>query len=244
MILDVVDLKQFYESRLGLIVTRSLRARIRELWSETSGQRVVGYGYATPFLRPLMEGAERTVALMPAPLGVHRWPAGERGLVALADDLDLPLADAGVDRLLVAHALEVTEHLRPLLREFWRVLAPEGRLLIVVPNRTGIWARLERTPFGHGRPFTPPQLNRLLRDALFSPTRTVPALYFPPSRSGVMLRVAGTIEGVGTSLGWWAFAGAVLIEATKQVYAPTGFGVVRRRQRFPQPALPTASGRA
>ncbi|MBM3502556.1 MAG: class I SAM-dependent methyltransferase [Alphaproteobacteria bacterium] len=231
MQLDVVDLRQFYESRLGLIVTRLLRGRIREIWPDAAACRVAGCGYAVPYLRPLIEGAERTVAFMPAAQGVHRWPPGEAGLVALVDETDLPVADASIDRLLVAHALENSEELRPMLREFWRVLAPEGRLLVLVPNRAGLWARFERTPFGHGHPYSPPQLNRLLRESLFSPIRTLPALYFPPSRSAVWLRAAPAIERLGARLGWWAFAGALLIEVGKQVYSPTGLIKVSARER-------------
>jgi hypothetical protein len=130
-----------------------------------------------------------------------------------------------------------------MLREFWRVLSPEGRLLIVVPNRAGLWARFERTPFGHGRPNSPPQLNRLLRDALFSPGRTLPTLYFPPFRSNLLLKAAGTIEQVGEGLGWWAFAGALIVEATKQVYAPTGLLKASRAARRPALTAPTTARR-
>ncbi len=29
-----------------------------------------------------------------------------------------------------------------------RVLAPEGKAIVIAPNRTGVWARTEGTPFG------------------------------------------------------------------------------------------------
>ncbi len=224
MHLDIVDLKQFYDSRLGLIATRVLRRRVRELWPSVAGLRVAGIGYATPLLRPMLDEAERVLAFMPAGQGVHRWPADAPSRVALADEAELPLGDSSVDRVVLAHTLENTEHLRPMLREVWRVLAPEGRILIVAPNRRGIWARLERTPFGHGRPFSPPQLNRLLRDTMFSPGATKAALYFPPSQRGLMLRAAGPLERFGESIGATAVAGAMLVEGGKQVYAATPSG--------------------
>ena len=92
----------------------------------------------------------------------------------------LPLADASVDRLLGVHCLEASERVGPLLREMWRVLTPEGRLLLIVPNRRGIWARLDTTPFGHGRPYSRGQLERLLTDALFTPLEWTSALFMPP----------------------------------------------------------------
>ncbi len=49
------------------------------------------------------------------------------------------------------------------------MLAPGGRLVIVVPNRRGVWARFEHTPFGTGRPFSRGQLTELLRETNFTP---------------------------------------------------------------------------
>ena len=215
---DVVDLGAFYASRPGLVAQRMIRRQIRALWPDTRGQSVLGLGFATPYLRPFRDEAERVIAIMPAAQGVIPWPRDEPGLVALADEAELPLAEGSIDRALLVHAVECSDQSRAMLREIWRVLAGGGRLLVVAPNRRGIWARLERTPFGHGHPFSPAQLSRLLRDSLFSPLRSASALYVPPSASRAMLRFAGAWEGFG---GRWGlpFAGVLLVEASKQVYA-------------------------
>jgi SAM-dependent methyltransferase len=215
---DVIDLGAFYASRTGLVAQRMIRRQIRALWPDTRGQSVLGLGYATPYLRPFREEAERVIAIMPAAQGVTPWPRDEAGLVALADEATLPLAEGSIDRVLLVHAVECTEQQRAMLREIWRVLADGGRVIVVTPNRRGIWARLERTPFGHGYPFSPAQLSRLLRDNLFSPLRTSSALYVPPSESRAILRFAGAWEGFGERWGL-PFAGVLLIEASKQVYA-------------------------
>ena len=110
MHLDVVDLKQFYDSRLGRIATRVLRRRLRTLWPSVAGMRVVGLGYATPLLLPMLDEAERVIAFMPAGQGVHRWPNNERSRVALTDEIELPLGDSCVDRMVLVHTLENTEH--------------------------------------------------------------------------------------------------------------------------------------
>ena len=145
--------------------------------------------------------------------------------------MELPLPDASVDRVLLVHGLENTEQVGPLFREIWRVLASGGRLLVVVPNRRGIWARMERTPFGQGHPYSPGQLSRLLRDNLFLPGERISALYVPPLRSHMLLRTAGAWENLGHRLGN-TFAGVLLMEADKQIYAvPTM--KMRRRQRRP-----------
>ncbi len=241
---DVIDLGQFYSSPLGQVARRMIRRRIREIWPDSGGLRVLGLGFATPYLRPFRDRAERVIAIMPAAQGVLPWPPDEPRLVALADETELPLPDNSIDLLLLVHGLESGEHVRALLREAWRVLVSSGRLLAVVPNRRGIWARLDHTPFGHGQPYTPPQLNRLLRETMFAPARTAGALYMPPSRRRFFLRTAGAWERVGARL-WQRFPGVVMVEAGKQMYAVTPVRERRRRGRraiiVPQAAAPVTS---
>lgn len=84
-----------------------------------------------------------------------------------------------------------------MLREAWRVLAGGGRLIIVVPNRRGLWARRDMTPFGYGHPYSAGQLSRLLRDCLFTPAQTTHALFVPPFRWRVLHRSALAWERAG-----------------------------------------------
>ncbi|HYM32080.1 MAG TPA: class I SAM-dependent methyltransferase [Candidatus Cybelea sp.] len=215
---DVIDLSEFYAGALGQVARRMLRRRIRAIWPNLSGQWLLGIGYATPYLRPFRDEAERVIAVMPAAQGVRHWPDEGPGLTMLAEETELPLPDYSVDRVLLMHALENSEQVGPSLREIWRVLAPGGRLLVVVPNRRGLWARFEHTPFGHGRPYTRAQITQLLREHEFSPLQSDAALFLPPFRWRVLLRAAGAFERLGERWGP-RFAGAILVEAGKQVYA-------------------------
>jgi SAM-dependent methyltransferase len=233
---DVIDLREFYETSLGQVALRVLRQRIREFWPDLGGQSVLGIGYATPYLRPFLSDAERVVALMPATQGVIFWPQEGPGLVSLADEANLPFDDLSFNRVLIMHGLEGTEHSRPLLREIWRVLAGGGRLLIVAANRSGLWARTERTPFGHGSPYSASQINRMLRDNLFVPERSANALYIPPVHSRFLLSTAPAWEKFGDR--WFStFAGVTIVEATKQIYAVSGPEAApsRRRLGFSRP---------
>jgi SAM-dependent methyltransferase len=191
--------------------------------------RLLGLGYATPFLPALASDTERTVAVMPASLGVLRWPTDGGNLVALGDEGELPFADYSIDRVLLIHGLETADETRPLLKEVWRVLAGGGRVLIVAPNRRGIWARLDHTPFGSGRPYTMSQLSRLLREEQFTPVGSDTALFVPPFTRRVMLRSAAAWERFGNRL-FPTFAGVLLVEAAKQIYAkPAAARLPRRR---------------
>ena len=233
--MDVIDLRDFYATGLGRLARRLLRRRLHTLWPDVRGDRVLGLGYATPFLNAFKGEAERTVALMPAEQGVMHWPRGVPGLTALSDETELPFPDLFFDRVLIVHALEFSRDVRPALREVWRVLSERGRVAVVVPNRRGLWARFEGTPFGHGHPYTPRQIQALLRDAMFAPLGTSGALYAPPSR--LVAGIAPAWERLGER--WMAaVAGAVVVEAAKQIYGAEPVASRRARRR----ALAPASG--
>jgi SAM-dependent methyltransferase len=233
MSIDVVDLRNFYAHRLGVVARRFVGRGIRSRFADTRAMRVLGVGYPTPYLGLFREEAERCLAFMPAVQGVMKWPTHRPALAALVDELDMPLPDAAVDRLLLIHALEMAHDPGALLRECWRVLAPGGRFLAVVPNRRGLWARIDTTPFGHGRPYSRSQISLLLRDSWFTPIGWSEALYVPPVERGWFLRSAVAWERTGATISA-PFAGVHIVEATKQVYRAIPYR--RERQRL-VPAL-------
>lgn len=219
MFLDVVDLRSFYAQPLGVVTRRLLGRAVRARFNDVRGLSVLGLGYATPYLGVFREEAERCIAIMPAAQGVVRWPSSAPTLAALADEAELPLTNASMDRVVAVHLLEMTPNAAEVLREVWRVLAPGGRLLAIVPNRSSVWARLDTTPFGNGSPFSRGQVVRLLREALFTPVGWGEALYVPPVSSKWLLRTAVPWERVGGRLSL-PFAGVHVVEATKQLYRP------------------------
>ncbi|MFD2236666.1 class I SAM-dependent methyltransferase [Aureimonas populi] len=234
---DIVDLRDFYATRLGQAVARSLGLALSPLWRPIPQERLVGLGYAPPILDRLMADAESTLAFMPAAQGAMRWPYAGAPATAMVEEDDLPLADASIDRVLMVHALEFSADPARMLAETWRVLAPGGRLVLVVPNRRGLWTRLDRTPFGSGRPWSRGQATRLLREAMFTTSGFSEALLFPPFRRASLLRLAGPMETAGRRF-WPLFAGVIVIEATKLLYR--GIPVEKRAQariRLAKPAL-------
>src|SRR5215471_16917811 len=106
---DVVDLRDFYRSVLGQVARRMIRGAIRRVWPDLRGMRLLGIGYPTPFLAVISPETERTIAVMPASLGVLGWSPDGRNVVTLADEGELPFADYSIDRVLLVHGLETTE---------------------------------------------------------------------------------------------------------------------------------------
>ena len=160
--MDGRGLSEFYDSPMGQRTRRLILRRLRQFWPNPKGRRVLGYGFARPYLRAFLPEAERGIAAMPGVAGCGRRLAqGE-----MPHHPDRGRRAAFSRRLLRSRfwwcmAWRKREGLRPLLRQLWRVLAPEGRLLIVAPNRASLWAQMERSPFGHGRPFSRSELDAI-----------------------------------------------------------------------------------
>ena len=112
------------------------------------------------------------------------------------------------------------------------MLGPGGKALFIVPNRAGLWARRDRTPFGYGRPYSPGQLDAQLRKHQFLPERHVGALYQFPSGKRMWMKSGGLFEQVGRKVPSIVAGGAFMVEATKLVYPPKG-RVARKRVRNP-----------
>lgn len=213
---DIVDLIDFYATPLGQSAAASIRATISELWPENKIETFLGIGYPLPFI-PNRSHTYRTLVFMAAHQGVIYWPDGDKNICCLINEDALPIPNDSVERILVIHSLEHTEYTRPYLRELRRVLTGNGRILVIVPNRRGLWARIDETPFGHGNPYTMTQLSQLLKENQFTPLRSARALYSIPGASHLSRNMSIILEKVGPTF-FPKFSGLVCIEASKQIY--------------------------
>ena len=202
----------FYDSRMGQVAATALRQRLSALWPDLAGQSVLGIGYPAPFLSCWTAQAYRCVNATTS----HHAPAPPGACAA--DATRLPFPDLVFDRVLIIHGVEPSGQDGRLLREVWRVLKDDGRIVVVAPNRTGLWAHLDRTPFGQGQPYSQGQIDRLLASNMFRPERREAALFTPPTSWRPILGLSPAWEAVGRAL-FWDLAGVVLTEAIKDTYA-------------------------
>jgi SAM-dependent methyltransferase len=229
MAADTHAAADFYATPRGRVAARLLRDRLTLMWPDLRGQSVLGIGFAEPYLRLWRDQATRCIAVTPAQMGATRWPVGEPNLSCTAEEDALPFADLMFDRVLLVHGLEAAESGRRMLRETWRVLKDDGRLLVVAPNRSGMWAYWESTPFGHGQPYSFGQVGRLLAASLYRVERRDTALYVPPSDWRLVMRSAHLCERTGRR--WLSgFAGVTITEAVKDLYAAMPVEAVPRRR--------------
>lgn len=218
MIPSAYQLRSFYKTLGGRIIRRVIRDRLSRMWPDIRGLRLLGAGYAAPYMAGTQEATERTLCIMFTGQGVHHWPEEGKNLTCLSDETNLPLETNSVDRILLIHSLEFTGFLKPAFEEFWRVLKSNGRILIIVPNRMGMWARADWTPFGRGTPYSSGQVEEFLKENLFVPDRREYGLFVPPFHSQTLLRSAALWEKFGGKI-FPAMGGLIFVEASKQIYA-------------------------
>ncbi|WP_158742006.1 class I SAM-dependent methyltransferase [Acidisphaera sp. L21] len=223
---ELPDAAAFYATAQGEVALGLVREKLTQIWPDLSGQIVLGLGHAAPYLRAWREGSARCLSATPG--GASAWPGVGPSLSCAVQAHSLPFSDLSLDRVLLVHGLENAERARPMLREIWRVLKDDGALLVVTPNRNGLWAHAESTPFGHGQPYSAGQVGRLLTSSLFRVERRDGVLYVPPSRHRLVLRSARLFERAGRNL-VPHLAGLTITEAVKDVYAALPLAPARRR---------------
>lgn len=209
---DVICLKQFYASEQGEVVRQLIGRAMRRFWAAPpQNELVLGLGYAVPY------ASGQFFAGMPSTIGAMYWPHGSLNRVAMLRDNALPFADNQFNRLLLVHALEHS-HASALLTECFRVLTPGGRLLVVAPNRLGVWCQFGGNPFGHGKPYSARQLRGALVKAGFTPLKHLGVLSVPPSSIRFLLRASPWVELLVQCFAP-RFGGVLVMEAEKQIYA-------------------------
>jgi SAM-dependent methyltransferase len=231
---DILDFHEFYGSPMGLVARDCIANRLREVWGDGAGLSIAGFGYANPYLE-LFSAAQSRIALAPGGQGVIRWPQSGANAASLVGEQDWPIPDASLDRVLIIHGLEEAPAPQRLMREIWRVLKDDGRVVIVASHRRGLWSVIDTTPFAAGRPYLKQRLQALLRDSVFHPLLWDTALFFPPLRSSLLLKAARTWERAGSRL-WPGLGGVLMLEAEKNMLRPVGL-MRRAEARAVRPAL-------
>ena len=144
MIVDIVALHQFYQTPLGRVAQRFIARTAGGFhpWRQRLS-RCRSWLRLRRFCDRPWRVATGSTCLWRRVRASRIWPYGQRNLACLAEPLVLPVLDGAYERALVVHLLENVGDPDEFMHEVWRILAPGGRVVVVVPNRRGIWARVE-----------------------------------------------------------------------------------------------------
>ncbi len=221
MQVSLKDFKDFYRSGAGKKALKILCENLDADFSNNSNQSILGYGFTIPHLERLISRPQTAINYFPI-FGENPMPdllgLGQSAKPDIIGEAQfLPFKDAQFDKILCVHSLEESDSPKQILRELWRVLAPEGRLIIILPNRRGAWARSDKTPFGHGRPFTRSQLMKLLSDTMFNVNCAKRVLFTPPLFCGAHDSISDGFEKIGPKL-FPTFGGLLYFELSKRQF--------------------------
>ena len=122
-------LADWYETPLGVELDRCVHECLRELLADVRGQHGLQVGAA----------ARGDEALVLANIGHHLLLRGEPGDALQAEPEHLPLASGSLNLLVLFHVVEYRDSPQALFMEAERVLAPEGRLLVVAFNPSSLF---------------------------------------------------------------------------------------------------------
>ncbi len=225
MRMDVVELRNFYsQTDLGTKVAKIISRTLNPLLDSKSSDFIIGFGFTCPFfdcckeISSFKEFSPKIISLMPGEQGVVSWPNNKNNVSVLVDETSWPINTSSADKVLIAHGLEVSGNQDDLLNEAFRVLDGKGKLILLVPNRTGFWARSDNTPFGFGKPYTLNQLTFLLSQNQFQIDKISSVLYGLPSKKGYWLRSINFWEAIGKKFNFPFFGGVLIVEASKSLY--------------------------
>lgn len=132
----------------------------------------------------------------------------------------LPIQSESMDIVLLMHVLETTKHPGTVLQEAYRVLRPNGLLIVLGWNPFGVWRLFQQRIPHHNRYYAASKIKRYLRKARFEVTSHDTICFRPPVQNEALAEKYQWLETVGQLL--MPYAGAVyLLTATKNMSGVT-----------------------
>ena len=216
MACTVKQLCDFYKTPLGEVVQVYINDIVKKFIPESTNiQFILGLGYVTPYLTRKLIQKNAVLSFTFNKMGGITWPNTTCSHTAIVHENHLPLANKSIDKLIVVHGLECSKNREQLLTEVNRIVAPDGEILIIFPNKAGIWSHTSNTPFAHGDHYTMSQLNDALSKDGWHIKAEERFLYFPPTQSLYTQSFFAPVEMMGSYF-FPYFSGLNAITAKKQ----------------------------
>lgn len=209
---DVSDLKNFYRSAYGKAVYLEVSKLLKEFLLPNPSKRLF-VGFGVPYTKQY-----NGLLLMLAHMGIYAWPNQPDNCSALTYEHQWPFSDQEFDEIILLHGLEYSQNANELIDESFRCLKSEGKLIVITPNRRGVWAHNDKTPLGFGKPYSLTQLVNILNKKSFMIVNVKRALYKLPFGKIWGRLFAALFEVIAKGV-LQKFSGLVGVVAIKQVYS-------------------------
>ncbi|TNE25118.1 MAG: hypothetical protein EP349_10820 [Alphaproteobacteria bacterium] len=219
---------EFYQSPCGLFTAEQLTQQIAALWPDLKGLHVLALGWPFPYLAPLIETAERVVAATPHGIAADAAILhAQNCAAALVEPNTLPFYPRSFDRILMVHSGEYADSLSAFFEQAEHLLRDDGRIISVLPNRSGFWHSGTDMPFTGGHAVSENRHATLLEDAGFAVEYRNRSLFMPPVKNPLLLRLAAMYEKPGNLL-FPLMCGVHLCEARKDILSGAAVQPVKR----------------
>lgn len=174
-------IRKFYKSSLGEQVISCLKPYIHSFLPLTLRHKsILGIGFTEIFIDNTLY--EKNIFIHCFPHFFYNGGA-ESSIIQnkiFFHDQALPFLNQSVDYAVLMHSCEFFSNSDTFFQELWRVLSPDALMLVIVPNRQGVWSLFDSTPFGYGHPYTISQLKDFLEQKGFLIYEEGSALFYPP----------------------------------------------------------------
>ncbi len=228
---NIDELSRFYQSKLGQLVINCVENQIDKLIGNNLNSEILGFGYAAPFIERMNSNSGIRANFIPHEVGIGKWPNDAPNKTLVGNENNLPFADSSFDTIICIHGIEGAKSPKKLLRELWRVIKDEGEIIFIITNRRSAWAQFDITPFGHSRPYSKSQINRLLDESMFEVHNIKKILTFPPFSIGLSKKYAEVWEKIGIKL-WPAIGGLLVLKAKKRLFGGAIVGPIKQKAKF------------
>ena len=233
---DVIKLEKFYQSELGIFIKDRIFSKLKKYIHLYDGEKVGSFGFGEPYLNFTTKKRISIFNFFSKKIGVKKNILNEKIFNILLDEEQLPIEDSFFNHIICIHYLENAENLKKTIRELWRVLSPEGKIYIILPNKKSSWSFSSRSPFSSGFGFSKNQINQILEDNFFETQFIDRLIYFPSWNFSLLLKNKFFLEKIGSYF-WRFFNGFYLCVATKRIYvnpSQKNFSFVKKIKKVEQ----------
>ena len=197
-------LNEFYSKDLGKIASWFIRQKLIEISDPSSKEKTLCYGFTQPYA-DLFENKE--TCLTP-------FRTSFEGEVVSEYD-KFPIRDAQYDKIIAIHAVDHHNFPEEVISEFWRILEPEGKLILVVVNQNGFW---KNSVCNETVGLAESYIKEALSFNKFFTEKIYPCLSFPPIKSLFLIKLLDFFGRIFIP----SKSGILIFECKKKVFAPKG----------------------